>query len=164
LKAVEIEKAVRHSIPTQLDLMGQSAAMATGRSLSPPPVVGTGIGKPIPFMDYALPRAADLAFFATALSEVRSKTHPLGFRGGGEGRVTPALGVIVNAIVDALDDLGVAHLAMPATAERVWRAIQTAQLRGLRGIPSAIRPGRLRDWPRTLHQCPQTNRSCPAPP
>jgi carbon-monoxide dehydrogenase large subunit len=74
------------------------------------------------FMDYAMPRAADLPFFATAISEVPSTTHPLGFRGGGEGGITPALGIIVNAIVDALGDLGVTHLEMPVTPERVWRA------------------------------------------
>ena len=76
------------------------------------------------FMDYAMPRAADLPFFATAISEVPSTTHPLGFRGGGEGGITPAFGVIVNAIVDALADLGVTHLEMPVTPERVWRAIR----------------------------------------
>jgi carbon-monoxide dehydrogenase large subunit len=76
------------------------------------------------FMDYAMPRAADLPFFATAISEVPSTTHPLGFRGGGEGGITPALGVIVNAIVDALADLGVTHLEMPVTPERVWRALR----------------------------------------
>ena len=76
------------------------------------------------FTDYAMPRAADLPFFATAISEVPSTTHPLGFRGGGEGGITPALGVIVNAIVDALADLDVTHLEMPVTPERVWRAIR----------------------------------------
>jgi aerobic carbon-monoxide dehydrogenase large subunit len=74
------------------------------------------------FMDHAMPRAADLPFFATAISKVPSTTHPLGFRGGGEGGITPALGIIVNAIVDALGDLGVTHLEMPVTPERVWRA------------------------------------------
>ena len=54
------------------------------------------------FMDYAMPRAADLPFFTTAISEVPSTTHPLGIRGGGEGGITPALGVVINAIVDAL--------------------------------------------------------------
>ena len=79
------------------------------------------------FLDYAMPRADDLPSFDTALSEVPSTTHPLGFRGGGEGGITPALGVIVNAIVDALADLGVRHVEMPATPERVWRAIQAAR-------------------------------------
>jgi carbon-monoxide dehydrogenase large subunit len=82
-------------------------------------------------MDYALPRAADLPMFATALSEVPSTTHPLGLRGGGEGGITPALGVVVNAIVDALADFGVSHIEMPATPERVWRAIREAN----RGSP-----------------------------
>jgi carbon-monoxide dehydrogenase large subunit len=77
------------------------------------------------FMDYAMPRADDLPSFTTALSEVPSTNHPLGFRGGGEGGITPALGVIINAIVDALSDLGVRHIDMPATPEKVWRAIQS---------------------------------------
>ncbi len=75
------------------------------------------------FMDYAMPRAGDLPFFATDISEVPSTTHPLGFRGGGEGGITPSLGVIVNAIVDALGEFGVTHIDMPATPERVWRAM-----------------------------------------
>jgi len=78
------------------------------------------------FMDYAMPRADDFPFFTTALSEVPSTNHPLGFRGGGEGGVTPALGVIVNAVVDALADLGVTHIDMPASPERVWQALQAA--------------------------------------
>jgi carbon-monoxide dehydrogenase large subunit len=76
------------------------------------------------FMDYAMPRADDFPSFVTALSEVPSTNHPLGFRGGGEGGITPALGVIVNAVVDALAELGVTHIDMPASPERVWRAIQ----------------------------------------
>ena len=78
------------------------------------------------FMDYAMPRADDFPSFVTALSEVPSTNHPLGFRGGGEGGITPALGVIVNAVVDALADLGVTHIDMPASPERVWLAIQAA--------------------------------------
>lgn len=79
------------------------------------------------FMDYAMPRAADLPFFTTAISEVPSTTHPLGFRGGGEGGITPAFGVIVNPIVDALADLGVTHIEMPVTPQRIWRAIRSAR-------------------------------------
>ena len=76
------------------------------------------------FMDYAMPRAAGFPFFKTELSEVPSPTHPLGIRPGGEGGTTPALGVVVNAIVDALSEYGVTHIEMPATPERVWRAIK----------------------------------------
>jgi aerobic carbon-monoxide dehydrogenase large subunit len=56
--------------------------------------------------------------------EVPTPTNKLGVRGGGEGGATPALAVIVSAITDALQDHGVAHVEMPATAERVWRAMQ----------------------------------------
>ena len=79
------------------------------------------------FMDYAMPRADRLPFFATELSEVPSPTHPLGIRPAGEGGTTPALGVVVNAIVDALAEFGVEHIEMPATPERVWRAIAAGQ-------------------------------------
>jgi aerobic carbon-monoxide dehydrogenase large subunit len=77
-------------------------------------------------MDYALPRADMLPAFTTEISEVPSTSHPLGLRGGGEGGTTPALGAVVNAIVDALAELGVEHVELPATSERVWRAIQDA--------------------------------------
>jgi carbon-monoxide dehydrogenase large subunit len=75
------------------------------------------------FMDYALPRADALPSFTTEISEVPSTSNPLGLRGGGEGGTTPALGAVVNAIVDALAELGVEHIEMPATPQRVWRAI-----------------------------------------
>jgi carbon-monoxide dehydrogenase large subunit len=75
------------------------------------------------FMDYAIPRARDLLSFATEISEVPSPNNPLGVRAGGEGGTTPALAVVVNAIVDALKDFGVNHLDMPVTPERIWRAI-----------------------------------------
>jgi aerobic carbon-monoxide dehydrogenase large subunit len=78
-------------------------------------------------MDYALPRADMLPSFTTEISEVPSTSHPLGLRGGGEGGTTPALGAVVNAICDALAELGVEHIEMPATSERVWQAIRAAQ-------------------------------------
>jgi carbon-monoxide dehydrogenase large subunit len=78
-------------------------------------------------MDYTLPRASDLPSFDCELSEVPATSHPLGIRPGGEGGCTPALGATMNAIVDALAELGVTHIEMPATPERVWRAIQDAQ-------------------------------------
>ena len=78
-------------------------------------------------MDYALPRADLFPSFTTEISEVPSTSHPLGLRGGGEGGTTPALGAVVNAIVDALAELGVEHVEMPATPERIWRAIREAR-------------------------------------
>ena len=84
------------------------------------------------FMDYAMPRADTFPELKTALSEVPSPTNRLGVRSGGEGGTTPALAAVINAIVDALAELGVHHIEMPATPERVWRAIQTARA-GCRG-------------------------------
>jgi carbon-monoxide dehydrogenase large subunit len=75
------------------------------------------------FMDYAMPRADNFPFFNTEISEVPSTTHPLGMRPAGEGGTTPALGLMINAIVDALSEFGVKHIEMPATPERVWRAM-----------------------------------------
>jgi carbon-monoxide dehydrogenase large subunit len=87
------------------------------------------------FMDYAIPRAQDLPLFTTQISEIPSSTHPLGIRPGGEGGTTPALAVVVNAVVDALADFGVDHIEMPVTAENVWRSIQNAKARS--GPPPA---------------------------
>jgi carbon-monoxide dehydrogenase large subunit len=82
------------------------------------------------FMDYAMPRAIDLPSYVTELSEVPSSTHPLGIRPAGEGGTVPALAVVINAVVDALAEFGVRHVEMPATPERVWRAIHEAKRRG----------------------------------
>ena len=79
------------------------------------------------FMDYAMPRASKLPFYTTEISEVPSRNHPLGIRPGGEGGTTPALGVVINAICDALAELGVSHVEMPATPERIWRAIHAQE-------------------------------------
>jgi len=84
------------------------------------------------FLDYAMPRADHFPEFATELSEVPSPTNPLGIRAGGEGGTTPALASVANAIVDALAEFGVTHIEMPATPERVWRAIRAAGPRDIR--------------------------------
>ncbi|MGH8636439.1 MAG: xanthine dehydrogenase family protein molybdopterin-binding subunit [Burkholderiales bacterium] len=78
------------------------------------------------FMDYTMPRADQFPSFVTHISEVPSTTHPLGLRPAGEGGTTPALAVVVNAVVDALSEFGVRHVEMPATPERIWRAIRDA--------------------------------------
>jgi carbon-monoxide dehydrogenase large subunit len=75
-------------------------------------------------MDYAIPRADGLPSFATELMEIPSPTNPLGIRAGGEGGTTPALAAVINAVVDALAPFGVTHMEMPATSERVWRAMK----------------------------------------
>src|SRR5262245_11977082 len=74
-------------------------------------------------MDYAVPRARNFPLISSEIMEVPTPTNKLGVRGGGEGGTTPALAAVVSAITDALSEFGVAHVEMPATAERVWRAI-----------------------------------------
>jgi carbon-monoxide dehydrogenase large subunit len=80
-------------------------------------------------MDYAVPRADTLPLFRTEITEVPSTTNPLGMRGGSEGGITPGLGAVANAIVDALAEFGVEHIELPATPERVWRATRASSTR-----------------------------------
>jgi carbon-monoxide dehydrogenase large subunit len=75
------------------------------------------------FMDYAMPRATDLSDIVAESNPVPTKTNPLGVKGAGEAGSVGALPAVANAIVDALKGLGVRHIHMPATPERVWRAI-----------------------------------------
>ena len=78
------------------------------------------------FMDYAMPRADDLPAFAVGLHEVPCPGNPLGVKGAGEAGAVGAPAAVINAILDALRPLGVTDLAMPATPQRVWRAIRQA--------------------------------------
>jgi carbon-monoxide dehydrogenase large subunit len=78
-------------------------------------------------MDYAMPRADSVPSFACQLIEEPATSHRYGIRPGGEGGTTPALGAVINAVVDALADLGIRHVEMPTTPERVWRAIEAAR-------------------------------------
>lgn len=77
-------------------------------------------------MDYWLPRAADLPSFDVALEGEPTTANPLGVKGAGQAGCISAPPTIINAILDALAPLGVTHIDMPATPERVWRAIQAA--------------------------------------
>jgi aerobic carbon-monoxide dehydrogenase large subunit len=78
------------------------------------------------FMDYAMPRADEVPSFAVDAHEVSTKVNPLGAKGVGEAGTVGALPALLNAVNDALAPLGVRHLDMPATPERVWRAIRSA--------------------------------------
>jgi carbon-monoxide dehydrogenase large subunit len=78
------------------------------------------------YMDYAMPRADDAPFFVNASHPVPAKTNPLGAKGCGEAGCAGALPSVMNALVDALSEFGIRHIDMPATPERVWRAIRTA--------------------------------------
>ncbi|HET9600015.1 MAG TPA: xanthine dehydrogenase family protein molybdopterin-binding subunit [Acidimicrobiales bacterium] len=75
-------------------------------------------------MDYAIPSAAELCSFEVSNTQTDSPRNPLGAKGIGESGTIGSTPAIQNAVVDALSHLGVTHLDMPCTAERVWRAIQ----------------------------------------
>ncbi|HUT48078.1 MAG TPA: xanthine dehydrogenase family protein molybdopterin-binding subunit [Alphaproteobacteria bacterium] len=75
------------------------------------------------FMDYALPRADELPSFSFGSHEVPAATNPLGSKGCGEGGTSGALPAVMNAVNDALASRDVAAIDMPATPERVWRAL-----------------------------------------
>jgi len=78
-------------------------------------------------MDYGMPRADILPAFRTEIAEVLSPTNPLGIKAGGEGGTTAAPAVVVSAILDALGELGVRDIAMPATPYAIWTAIRQAK-------------------------------------
>ena len=79
------------------------------------------------FMDYAMPRADDLPVFKDAIHAVPAKTNPLGVKGAGEAGTTAAISAFMNAVADAIPGGAGAHLDMPATAEKIWRACRQAQ-------------------------------------
>ncbi len=78
------------------------------------------------YMDYAMPRAADVPSFALADHPVPTKTNPLGVKGCGEAGCAGGLGAVMNAVIDALAGHGIRHLDMPLTPYRVWQALQSA--------------------------------------
>ncbi len=82
------------------------------------------------FMDYCMPRADDLSFMAVESNPVPTKTNPLGVKGAGEAGNVGALPAVANALVDALSVYGIRHIGMPATPERIWRAIRDAKAAG----------------------------------
>ena len=79
------------------------------------------------FMDYAMPRAEDFPDMHVESNPQPTKLNPLGAKGAGEAGTVGALPVVINAVIDALAPLGVKTLEMPASPERVWRAIQDAK-------------------------------------
>ena len=76
------------------------------------------------FLDYGMPRADDMCSFDVEENPVPTATNPLGVKGAGEAGNVGALAAIMNAVVDALAPLGISHVDMPATPEKVWRAIR----------------------------------------
>jgi carbon-monoxide dehydrogenase large subunit len=85
------------------------------------------------FMDYAMPRAADMPYIKVENNSVPTNLNPLGAKGAGEAGTVGAIPAIMNAVIDALSPLGITTLEMPATSEKVWAAIRAAQRAGKGG-------------------------------
>ncbi|HYM22711.1 MAG TPA: xanthine dehydrogenase family protein molybdopterin-binding subunit [Vicinamibacterales bacterium] len=76
------------------------------------------------FMDYPMPRASDIPEFTLGSTVTPSPVNPLGVKGVGEAGTIGATPAIANAVLDALEPLGIVHLDLPLTPERVWKAIK----------------------------------------
>jgi carbon-monoxide dehydrogenase large subunit len=77
------------------------------------------------FMDYPIPRASDIPEYILGSTVTPSPVNPLGVKGVGEAGTIGATPAIANAVLDALQPLGVVHLDLPLTPERVWRAVKS---------------------------------------
>jgi carbon-monoxide dehydrogenase large subunit len=104
-------------------------AQGIGQALLEHTVYDSGSGQLLSgsLTDYALPRADDLSAFDITLAELPTSANPLGVKGSGQAGCIAAPQTIINAVVDALAPLGIDHIDMPATPERVWRAIRAAR-------------------------------------
>jgi carbon-monoxide dehydrogenase large subunit len=99
-------------------------AQGIGQALAERTVYEEGQLLSASFMDYALPRAADLPAFVSELDESQPCTHnPLGAKGCGESGAIGAPAAVMSALLDALQNIGVEDLEMPATPHRIWQAI-----------------------------------------
>ena len=74
-----------------------------------------------------MPRALNLPSIKIDMNAVPCSTNSRGVKGAGEAGTTGATGAVINAVLDALAPVGVTHLEMPATPQRIWRAIQDAK-------------------------------------
>ena len=80
------------------------------------------------FMDYCLPRASDLPSFGTAFQESLNPHNELGVKGGSESGTVGAPAAIGNAVVDALWHLGIRHIDLPITRDRLWHALKQREV------------------------------------
>ena len=85
------------------------------------------------FLDYGIPRADHFPHMEVELTEDPTKGNALRVKGGGEAGITPSSAVLMNAVMDALSGFGIEHIDMPATPQRVWRAIRDARNGAMQG-------------------------------
>ena len=77
------------------------------------------------FMDYVMPRGDNVPAIRVESNSVPTSTNPLGIKGAGEAGTIGAMPCVMNAAIDALSTLGISHLDMPLTPNKVWQAIQS---------------------------------------
>jgi len=109
-------------------------AMGVGQALWESCNIDPGSGQPTSgsLMDYGMPRFDNMPSYRTQIVEVLSPTNPFGIKAGGEGGTTPALAVIMSAVEDALSQFGPVDFEMPATALKLWTAIQRGRARAVK--------------------------------
>ena len=95
------------------------------------------------FMDYAMPRAADLCSIRSETLVTPTELNPLGAKGVGEAGTVGAMAAVMNAVNNALAQVGVRHLDMPATPYRVWHAIRSARRENMRSEERVSEPASL---------------------
>ncbi len=78
------------------------------------------------FMDYAIPKADQMSYMEVKANPVPTKTNPLGVKGAGEAGNVGGLAAVMNAVINALKPLGIDHVDMPLSPERLWKAIRNA--------------------------------------
>jgi aerobic carbon-monoxide dehydrogenase large subunit len=105
--------------------VAQGAGQAIGENCVYDPASGQLLSAS--FIDYCMPRADDLPQIAVATQSTRCRHNPLGVKGCGEVGTIASPATVMSAVVDALSPLGITHLDMSATPERIWRAIQAAR-------------------------------------
>jgi carbon-monoxide dehydrogenase large subunit len=105
--------------------VAQGAGQALGENCVYDPASGQLLSAS--FADYRMPRADDLPQIAVATRSTRCRHNPLGVKGCGEVGTIASPAAVMSAVVDALSPLGITHLDMPATSERIWRAIRAAR-------------------------------------
>ena len=81
------------------------------------------------FMDYSMPRADNIPSISISMNEFPCKTNSLGVKGAGEAGTTGATGAVINALINALSPYKIRSIEMPATPEKVWKAIDEAKAR-----------------------------------
>jgi carbon-monoxide dehydrogenase large subunit len=89
------------------------------------------------FLDYGMPRADHFPPMDVELTEDPTHGNALRVKGGGEAGITPSSAVLMNAVMDALSAIGIEHMDMPATPQRVWQTIRAAR-NGSQSVSAAL--------------------------